>query len=303
MKILVTDAQDQVGKALCRLLSAREIPVVGCSRESLDITQATQVAEQLAEHQPDYVVNCLSYPDIDAAETDSEVCYRLHRDGPGVLAQCCAERDIGLVQLSTDQVFDGTKTTAYSEADTPKPLNVYGRSLWEGEEAIRRIWDKHLILRTAWVFGPDGDNLLKRVLRQATEQDVVSVVSRQKGCPTPALDVARVILAMLEQVDCDVDPPLWGTYHYVGSDVTDWQTFAEAVLKAAKSFVDVEAEEVQTFDAMELGFTAARPANAELSTRKILSTFGIKQQPWRRGVQETLKSFYEPAVGAGEPVR
>ena len=303
MKILVLGAHGQVGAALCRLLTAREFPHLGCGSDNPDITDIRSVEAQLDRFQPDCVVNCEVIDDIDVAEQDPERSDRVHRDGAANLARCCLARDIVLVQLSTDQVFDGTKTTGYSETDTPNPVNVYGRSLWAGEEAIRRFWHKHIILRTAWVFGPDGDNVLKRILRQASELDVVRVPSGRKGCPTPALDVARVILAILEQVDCDVDPPLWGTYHYVGSDVTDWPTFAETVIKAAKSFIDVEVERVEAVDPSVLAGTTPRPANTELSTRKILSTFGIKQQAWRRGVQDTLKALYEPATGTGEPVR
>jgi len=303
VKILVLGAHGQVGSALCRLLTAREFPHLGCGSDTLDITDIRSVEAQLDRFQPDYVINCELVDDIDSAERDRESSEKVHHESVANIARSCLERDIVLFQLSTDQVFDGTKTTAYSEADTPNPVNTFGRSLWAGEEAIRRLWHKHIILRTAWVFGPDGDNVLKRILRQASELDVVHVPSGQKGCPTPALDVARVIIAILEQVDCDVDPPLWGIYHYVGSDVSDWPTFAETVIKAAKSFIDVEVEQVEAVDPAVLGETTPRPANTELSTRKILSTFGIKQQAWRRGVQDTLKALYEPATGTGEPVR
>lgn len=303
MKILVTGAHSQVGRALCRLLAARDIPYEGCGSDGVDITDGQQIEAFLDRYRPDYLVNGEVVVDTDSAERDSDYSHRVHRDAVAHLARCCAERNIVLVQLSTDQVFDGTKTTAYTETDTPNPINVYGQSLWAGEEAIRELWGKHIILRTAWVFGPDGDNMLKRILQQASDNETVRVPGNERGCPTPAQDVARVIVAMLEQVDCDVDPPLWGTYHYVGSDVTDWPTFAETVIKAAKSYGDLEVERVEAVNGETQPRPTPRPANAELSTRKILSTFGIKQQPWRRGVQDTLKSMYEPLNGAVEPGR
>lgn len=295
MKILVTGAEGQVGLALCRLLAARRIPYVACTADTLDITREDAVRQNLDEHRPDYLVNCAAYTDVDGAEQDRERCFFVNREGPSNLACCCADLGVALVHLSSDQVFDGTKTTAYAETDTPNPLSVYGRSKWEGEEAVRQCLDRHIIIRSAWVFGPDGDNFLQRILRLAVDEDSVAVVNDQFGCPTPAADLARVIVAMLEQVDCDVDPPLWGTYHYVGSDVTDWHTFAEAIVKAAKSYVDVKVEKVEAVSTASAPARAPRPVNAELSTRKILATFGIKQQPWRRGIQEALKAIFEPA--------
>lgn len=299
MKILVTGAESQVGMALYGLLNARRINHAALTSGQLDISREDEVRRVLSESRPNYLVNTQLYADIDQAERDPQGSFRLNRDGPACLARACAESNVVMVHLSSDQVFDGSKTTAYSENDTPQPLSVYGRSLWAGEQAIAEIWRKHLILRTAWVFGPDGDNVMKRILRLATEQESVRVINDQFGCPTPAADVARVILAMLEQVDCDVDPPLWGTYHYVGSDVTDGHTFAEAIIKAAKSYVDVRVETVEAISNLDAGPRAPRPVNAELSTRKILSTFGIKQQPWRRGIQDALKAIYEPADDQG----
>lgn len=299
MKILVTGAKGQVGTSLCRLLAARKLSFVACSLDDLDITREAAITPWLDEHRPDYVVNCAAYTDVDRAERDQERCLSVNRDGAGQLARCCAQRDIALVHLSSDHVFDGTKTTAYVESDAARPVSVHGRSKWEGEEAVRREWHKHIIVRTAWVFGPYGDNYLKCILARATDQDQLRVVNDQFGCPTPSADVARVILAMLEQVDCDVEPPLWGTYHYVGSDVTDWHTFAEAIVKAAKTYIDVRVESVTAISTEEAPARAPRPVNAELSTRKILATFGIKQQPWRRGIQEALKILYEPTTTAG----
>lgn len=299
MNILITGAETQVGLALSGLLDARRIDFVAYTTDQLDIVQESDVRQVLDEHRVTYLVNCVNYPDIDGAEQDPDGSFRVNRDGPACLARCCARSDVVLVHLSSDQVFDGGKTTAYGENDTPNPLSVYGRSKWAGEQAIQHIWHKYLILRTAWVFGPDGDNFLKRILRLATEEESVQVVNDQFGCPTPAADVARVILAMLEQVDCDVDPPLFGTYHYAGSDVTDCHTFAEAIVKAAKSYIDVRVETVQAITAAEAPARAPRPLNAELGTRKILATFGIKQQPWRRGIQDALKAMFEPSGTQG----
>lgn len=296
MNILVTGAEGQLGRALVRLLNCRSVACVACDSAELDITDTAAVARLLDASQPDYLVNAAGLNSADEAERDPRHCFALNRDGPAVLARACAERGIVMVQLSSERVFDGTKASAYVESDTPRPLSVLGESHWAGEQAVRTAWSEHLIVRTSWLFGPDGDNPLTRTLAQLTDRSVLAVHNDQQGCPTPAADLARVIFAMIEQVDCRVDPPLWGTYHYVGSDRTDWRTFVEAVVKAAKSYVDVSVESLEALAESDADGSVKRPVNAELSARKVLATFGIKQQPWRRGIQEALKVLYESQV-------
>ncbi|WP_108125947.1 SDR family oxidoreductase [Saccharospirillum mangrovi] len=294
MNILVTGAGSQVGLALTRLLTSREVTFVALDRRQLDITDAAAIDAALAEHQPQYLINTDGLFDATLAQQDETASFALNRDGPALLAQACAARGIGMVQLSSERIFDGTKAAAYLENDTPHPLSVLGESQWAGEQAVRAACPQHLIVRTSWVFGPDGDNPLTRTLAQLTDRAVLNLCNDQQGCPTPAADLARVIFAMLEQVDCQVDPPLWGTYHYVGSDRTDWRTFVETVVKAAKSYVDVSVEQLAETDAVvEPEDNIPRPVNAELAARKVLATFGIKQQPWRRGIQDALKMRFE----------
>lgn len=294
MNILVTGADSQVGQALKRLLSCREVAFVAVTRRQLDITDAAAIAACLEQTAPNYLINTDGLYDADLAQQDAAASFAFNRDGPSLLATACAQRGIVMVQLSSERVFDGTKASAYVESDVPHPLSVLGDSQWAGEQAVRAACQQHLIVRTSWVFGPDGNNPLTRLLDQLMDCPVLSLYNDQQGCPTPAADLARVIFAMLEQVDCRVDPPLWGTYHYVGSDRTDWRTFAETVVKTAKSYVDVSVEQLAEMNLADAPETQVqRPVNAELSARKVLATFGIKQQPWRRGIQEALKVRYQ----------
>ena len=294
MNILVTGADSQVGQALKRLLSSREVAFVAVARSQLDITDAAAIAACLDQAAPDYLINTDGLYDANLAQQDATASFAFNRDGPALLAQACAQRGIGMVQLSSERVFDGTKASAYVETDAPNPLSVLGDSQWAGEQAVRAACEQHLIVRTSWVFGPDGDNPLTRLLDQLMDRSVLSLYNDQQGCPTPAADLARVIFAMLEQVDCHVEPPLWGTYHYVGSDRTDWRTFVETVVKTAKSYIDVSVEQLAEMDLADAPEAPVqRPVNAELSARKVLATFGIKQQPWRRGIQDALKVRYE----------
>ncbi len=303
MKLLVTDAEGQLGRALGRLVSTRSIEAVLVPDSELNLNDREAVTALLRQHRPDYVINAYVHNDLEP-EACVDSCWPHQIDtGVAVLAAACQEAGIALLQVSSEQVFDGNKTTAYSEQDVVQPVTVAGRAFLQAELAVREQCERHLILRSSWVFGADRPNFLTHIIRQAQEQDVIRVLDTQRGCPTAAADLARVVIAMLEQVDCDVDPPLWGTYHYAGSDVTHWHIFAEAIVKAAKSCIDVEVESVEAIYPPGQD-ERQRPQNLELSTRKILATFGIKQLPWRRGVQDALKLCFEPppeSSGAGVP--
>jgi dTDP-4-dehydrorhamnose reductase len=293
VKILVTDADGQLGLALGRLFTARHIDTVLVTDAQLDISDSTAVTALLQQYRPDYVVNAYVHNDMEPEVAAASGWHHPFDQGVAVLAAACEQAGIALMQLSSEQVFDGKKATAYTELDIMDPLAPVGHVFVKAERAVRDACERHLILRTSWVFSADGHNFLTHIVAQAQSSDVIPVVDTQRGCPTPAADLARVILAMLEQVDCDVDPPLWGTYHYAGSDVTHWNIFAEAVVKATKSCIDVEVEMVEpVYPSGQDERTRAQ--NFELGTRKILTTFGIKQLPWRRGVQDALKLWFEP---------
>jgi len=292
VKILVTDADGQLGRALDRLLSARGIPSIMLSDAQLDLSDANAVAAALEHHQPDYVVNARMFGDLEPQEPEPSGWDLAYEQGVRVLADACQRAGAALMHLSSERVFDGSKATAYTENDTLQPVTPIGRSQQRAETAVREHCEHSLILRSSWIFGPDGHNFLTYIIDQAQTSDVIRIVDTQRGCPTAAVDLARVVLAMLEQVDCDVEPALWGIYHYAGSDVTHWHIFAEAIVKAAKKYLEGE---VDTVEAVYLSAEdqSRRPQNLELSTRKILATFGIKQMPWRRGVQDALKECFE----------
>ncbi|HET8904257.1 MAG TPA: sugar nucleotide-binding protein [Saccharospirillum sp.] len=295
MKLLVTDAEGQLARALGRLVAARNIQAVLVPDAQLDLTDAVAVAALLKEHRPDYVINAYVHNDLMPNITVDSRWPHLMDQGVAVLAGACQQAGIPLLQVSSEQVFDGSKATAYAEQDTMHPVTSAGRDFLLAEQAVRDHCERHLILRSSWVFSADGPNFLTHIVAEAQQHDVIRVVDTQRGCPTAAADLARVMIAMLEQVDCDVEPPLWGTYHYAGSDVTHWHIFAEAIVKAAKSCIDVEVESVEAIYPPGQD-ESLKPQNLELSTKKILATFGIKQLPWRRGVQDALKLSFEPPV-------
>ncbi|MBV0933861.1 dTDP-4-dehydrorhamnose reductase [Marinobacterium weihaiense] len=290
-KVVILGAAGQVGHALTELLEqAPGIEPVPLNRRQLDITDASAIQDQLSRHLPDYVVNCAGFNRVDAAERQPDRSMAVNRDGVGQLAQACAALSIPLLQLSSDYVFDGHYASGYSEDDEASPLGVFGRSKWEGEEAIRRALTQHLILRVSWIFSARGDNYLLRMLERARHEAVIEAADDRRGCPTSADDVARVILAILRQLTCGIN--VWGTYHYCGAEITTRYGFCEALLAAARQYEELKVQQLKPVAAANLNALAQRPASSVLKCRKLLATFGIRQRPWRSELQRVVREIY-----------
>ena len=212
--ILVFGAAGQVGRELVGLAASRGIPLEGATRVDADVSDADAVAALIARHRPRLVVNAAAYTAVDKAESDPDAAARGNADGPRVLAEATAAAGLPLLHLSTDYVFDGSKPGAYTEDDPIAPLGVYGRTKAEGEAEVRAN-PRHVILRTAWVYGVYGNNFLKTMMRLAGERDRLRVVADQQGSPTATADIAAAILA----IDAALarDPHLAGTFHFVGA--------------------------------------------------------------------------------------
>lgn len=290
-KVLVLGAAGQVGHALVELLEKSPgIEPIGFTRRQMDITSADAVRQQLEKHLPDYVVNCAGFNRVDAAERQVDEAFAVNRDGPANLATACAALSIPLLHLSSDYVFDGHYASGYSEGDDPAPLGTYGRSKWEGEEKVRQLQPQHLILRVSWIFSARGHNFLLRMLEQARQEKEIEAADDRRGCPTSADDVARVILAMLRQLTCGID--VWGTYHYCGAEITTRYGFSEAILAAVRQYEELEVETLKAVSTADLHPLAERPASSVLKCRKLLSTFGIRQRPWRSELQRVIREIY-----------
>jgi dTDP-4-dehydrorhamnose reductase len=206
--------------------------------------------------------------------------------GPENLARAAAEVDVPLLHVSTDYVFDGSKSGAYDEDDPVAPLGAYGRTKEEGERRVRAAHPKHVILRTSWVYGAHGNNFLKTMLRLSREREELRVVADQRGCPTATLDIARALLAA--EASATAARAGWGTYHFAGTGVTTWHGFASEIVSAAAR-LGGRSIPVHAIGTKDYPTPARRPANSELDSSRFAAAFGYKSPPWQDRTQEVVR--------------
>ncbi|MBF0163952.1 MAG: dTDP-4-dehydrorhamnose reductase [Magnetococcales bacterium] len=287
MKLLVTGAQGQVGHEIVALAAQRDIHLTALGRNDLDITAPQAVQGALETHRPDLVINAAAYTAVDLAESQPEAAFAVNRDGARHLASACAAIGLPLIHLSTDYIFDGRQSTPYREADPPAPLGRYGVSKWEGEEAVRALLPRHLIIRVSWVFGMHGKNFVKTILRLARERESLAVVDDQTGGPTAADDIARMLLDVAEKA---LQPGFsdWGTYHYQGTPAVTWHAFAHVIVAAARQRIELPVREIRPIPTAQFPTPAQRPANSRLDCQRIHDRLGIPMPDWRPAVQALI---------------
>lgn len=266
MKILITGINGQVGSALVRQAKAQGHKVISISREQWDMAQAPEQGEELVlQTKPDLMVNPAAYTNVDGAEDDEETALKINADAPRALAKGCQQLDIPIFHVSTDYVFDGAKEEPYVETDQTNPINAYGRTKLAGELAVQEETDKHIILRTSWVFSKDGKNFVNTILRLARERDELKVVNDQFGGPTSAECIAEVLLQLATE-----HKEHWGVYHYSGQPFVSWYEFAKKILEqSVKNGVLTKAPVVNPCGSDEFPIKAKRPKNSRLSCEKI----------------------------------
>lgn len=270
MKILLTGARGQVGFQLERSLQSIG-QVVALGRAQMDLARPDQVREVIRAVQPGLIVNAAAYTAVDKAEEAPELAYRINADAPAVMAAEARALGAAMVHYSTDYVFDGSKPGAYTEADLPNPLNVYGKSKLAGEQAVAAAGIDHLILRTSWVYGVRGRNFLLTMLRLGAERQQLSVVADQHGAPTWSRTVADTTAAILSQARAG-GRPWWeansGLYHLACQGRTTWAGFTEAII--ARAGLDCAVLPVSSAD---YPTAARRPLNSVMSCDKLINRF------------------------------
>jgi dTDP-4-dehydrorhamnose reductase len=297
MKVLVFGAGGQVGYEVSRAAWPPGFAVVPLDRAAADVADGIAVAAALARERPDLVVNLAAYTAVDRAESEPDLAWKTNCAGAATVAARCGDADIPLVHFSTDYIFDGAKPTPYMEDDPVAPLGVYGASKEAGERAVRAALARHVILRTAWVYGVHGANFVKTILRHAAREPALRVVADQTGAPTAAADLAAAVVVIARQIAQGAGQggaAQWGTFHLTGAGAVSWHGFAEAIVDSAAPFLGRRPQIVPIASA-EYRAAARRPANSLLDCGKIGQVYGIRPRPWQQGLAAVIAELF----GAG----
>lgn len=285
MKILLAGSGGQLAQELQPiLLSSGE--VIAVDRTRLDLSQPESIRQAMAEIQPNLVVNAGAYTAVDKAESEPELARAVNGIAPGIFAAECEKLGASLIHISTDYVFDGSQGSPYLETDSTNPLGTYGKSKLMGEEAIRQAGNRHIIIRTAWVYGNGGKgNFVKTMLRLGKEREEIRVVADQIGSPTWTGDLAAAIAQIIPQIK----PENFGTYQYTNSGVCSWYDFAIAIFEEAEKLgFPLKVQRVVPITTAEYPTPAKRPAFSVLSSVKISALLGTNPPHWRQGLRQML---------------
>jgi dTDP-4-dehydrorhamnose reductase len=285
--VLVIGETGQLARALARRGSIGGLPLRFAGRSTLGPLARDGLDELVAAGDVAAIVNAAAYTAVDKAESDSAAAEALNRDLPADLARLCAARAIPLVHVSTDYVFDGSAMRPCRPDDPIAPLGVYGATKAAGEAAIRRDLDRHVIVRTAWVYGEDGHNFAKTMLRLGRDRDEVRVVADQRGTPTYAGLLAAAVAQIAERAIARPDATAWGTYHVTGSGETTWHDFAAAIFGEAGR-AGLKVPRLTAIGTADYPTPARRPAYSVLDCTAAVEAFGLTLPPWPESLAEAF---------------
>jgi len=286
MKVMITGANGQVGRALLKSVPA-QVNAVGLSRAELDIGDAQAVMSSMRSHRPGLIINAGAYTAVDKAESEPQLAERANTIGPHNLALAARAAGARLLHLSTDFVFDGLASRPYATDAPTNPQSAYGRTKQAGEEAIRRALPDHcVILRTAWVYGAEGNNFVRTMLRVMAANGAVRVVADQVGTPTAAHSLAEVIWALAARADVS------GTYHWTDAGVASWYDFAVAIAEESAVIgllpAGVRVDAIATED---YPTAAKRPSYSVLDKRSLLAKLSVSARHWRTNLRTVLREL------------
>jgi dTDP-4-dehydrorhamnose reductase len=292
-RLLVFGGAGQVGRAFAEAALPEGWNIVALSHQDADITDPAAVERAIKTHRPGYIINAAAYTAVDKAESERDICMRINRDGAGIVARAAAAVKVPLIHLSTDYVFDGSKSGPWNEDDEPAPLSVYGASKAAGEQEVRANTMWHIIVRTSWVFGIHGSNFVKTMLQVGEGKEELRIVADQHGRPTHAADIARGIIALAARQQNKMPQRPWGTFHFAGKRATTWFKFAEAIFDEAEQR-GMKIPALTPIPTSGYPMAAKRPANSVLDCAKIESTYGAIPQLWSAGLAACLDKLIGP---------
>ena len=299
-RVLVVGREGQVASALAEALPRAGIATSTIARPQIDLMRPDSAAAAIRTHAPTLVINAAAYTAVDKAEDEPELARTMNAVAPGVMAAAAADVGAAFVHLSTDYVFDGTKQSPYVESDLPHPLGVYGATKLEGEQAVVAANNRAVVIRTAWVCSPTGNNFLKTMLRLAAERPALRVVADQWGSPTFAADIAAALARICERLHAQPPPAAehFGVFHLTNEGITTWHGFASAIM-AASARRGGAAVPVEPITTAEYPTRAVRPAYGKLSTEKLARVYGIHLPHWETSLERTIDALPTMPVPPG----
>ena len=295
MVVLVTGANGQLGQSI-RFVAHKypNIQFIYTDYQEMDITNFENCQSVFAVHKPQFCINTAAYTAVDKAESEVEKAHLINAVGPENLAKVCKEFDTILLHISTDFIFDGTSTQPYLEADIPNPKSVYGQTKLDGELAIQKNWEKYFIVRTSWVYSQFGANFMKTMLRVASERDSLSVVNDQIGTPTNAVDLAEVLLKIVESCHAELvyfvssqkleSASNFGIYNFSNEGQCSWYDFANEIFQQKGISIDLQPIPTSAYPT-----PAKRPLFSVLDKSKIKTTFPIAIADWKISLKKCLE--------------
>ena len=283
-KIFVTGVTGQLGHDVSRVLEARGTEVLGVSSRDVDITDFAAVERALTAFRPDAVIHCAAYTAVDRAEDEPELCMAVNADGTRNLATVCRQLDIPMLYVSTDYVFPGEGEQFYATDDPVGPKNIYGKSKLAGETVVRSLLEKYYIVRTSWVFGINGGNFVKTMLRLSESREEVTVVCDQIGSPTYTGDLAPLLCDMIFS-------DRYGIYHAANAGVCSWAEFAAEIFRQSG-----KSTKVKPIPTDEYPVKASRPLNSRMSMDSLDAGGFSRLPPWQDALRRYLLEFEQGAI-------
>lgn len=279
MKVLVTGVNGQLGYDVVKELKQRGHQAVGVDRKEMDLTSTEQIKECIENVNPEAIIHCAAYTAVDKAEDEEELCRRVNAIATKEIAEYAKVLDIPMIYISTDYVFDGTKDGEYIEEDIPNPINVYGKTKYEGELYVQELLEKYYIVRISWVFGINGNNFIDTMLRLSKDRELLNIINDQIGSPTYTKDLALLLVDMIEN-------DKYGIYHATNEGYCTWYEFANEIFNVSDTNI-----EVNPIVTSEYPTKAKRPMNSKMNKDKLNINGFIKLRAWKDALKDYIETI------------
>ena len=294
MKIFLTGKNGQLGHKLEKDLQKIH-EVIATDRNTLDLLDTQLIEDSIYQVKPDLIINAAAYTNVDQAEKEKDLVYRVNALAPKALSQAAKALDIPIIHISSDYVFDGTKEGAYVEDDQANSLSVYGITKWQGEEFVRQH-PKHFILRTSWVFSSLGDSFLRSIFKLAQEKNSLNMVDDQWGSPTSVETLSKAFQIIIQYLDQKNNSDVYGTYHVTSDGKTNWYLYTRKILDILESFkveLKLKKYDLHPISSAQYPQNATRPKNSKLNTDKFKKFFMAEFSHWENEIDHTVLQIFK----------